>query len=66
MLWKMQYFTLRSMGRTNHKFPMYATRNVDSNAPEINCMYVLCAVAIGYAFLEDLFAGTTLSRSSCC
>ena len=28
MLWKMQYFALQSMGRTNHKCPIYATWNV--------------------------------------
>ena len=38
MLWKMWCFTLQSMGRTNHKFPVYATRNV-LNAPEINCTH---------------------------
>ena len=27
MLWKMWCFTLQSMGRTNHKFPVYATQN---------------------------------------
>ena len=25
MLWKMLCFTLQSIGRTNHKFPVYAT-----------------------------------------
>ena len=28
MLWKMQCFALQSMGRTNHKFSIHATRNV--------------------------------------
>ena len=31
MLWKMQCFTLQSMDRTNHKFPVYATRNVQTH-----------------------------------
>ena len=28
MLWKMQCFTLQSMGLTNHKFPVYTCSNV--------------------------------------
>ena len=28
ILWKMRPFALQSMGRTNHKFPVYATHNV--------------------------------------
>ena len=30
MLWKMQWFALQSMGHTNHKVPVYATRNVQT------------------------------------
>ena len=30
MPWKMWCFTLKSMGRTNHKFPVYATWSVQS------------------------------------
>ena len=30
MLWKMLCFTWQSMGRTNHKFPIYATQNVQT------------------------------------
>ena len=30
MLWKMRCFALQSMGRTNHKFPVYVTRNVQT------------------------------------
>ena len=30
MLWKMQCFALQSMGRTIHKFPVYTTRNVQT------------------------------------
>ena len=38
MLWKMWCLTLQSMGRTNHIFPIYTTRNV-----QINCThYSLC------------------------
>ena len=28
MHWKMLRYTLQSMGRTKHKFPVYATQNV--------------------------------------
>ena len=35
MLWKMKCFTLQSMGRTNHKFPVYATTEC-SNTCETN------------------------------
>ena len=31
MLWKMLCFKLQSMARTNHKFPIYATQNVQTN-----------------------------------
>ena len=31
MLWKMQYFTSQSMDYTNHKFPVYATQNVQTH-----------------------------------
>ena len=30
-LWKMQCLTLQSMGRTNHKLPVHATRNVQTH-----------------------------------
>ena len=30
MLWKIQCFALQSMGRTNHKFPIHETRNVQT------------------------------------
>ena len=31
MLWKMWCFILQSMGRTNHKFPVYATWDVQTH-----------------------------------
>ena len=31
MLWKMWCFALQFMGRTSHKFPVYATRDVSSS-----------------------------------
>ena len=31
MLWKMQRFTLQSMGSMNHKFPIHAARNVQTH-----------------------------------
>ena len=34
MLWNMLCYTLQSMGRTNYKFPIDATRNVLMHAPE--------------------------------
>ena len=53
MLWKMQCFTLQSVGRTNHKFPVHATRNTEySNAAEIDCTHsVLC----DWKFRNSLF-----------
>ena len=39
MLWKMWCFTLQSMGRTNHIFPVYIYNMECSNAPEIKCVY---------------------------
>ena len=32
MLWKMWCYTLQSMGHTNHKFPIYATQNVNCSS----------------------------------
>ena len=37
MLWKMQCCTLQSMGHTNHKFHVYATRNVVHSLPHLYC-----------------------------
>ena len=37
MLWKMWYFTVQSMGRTNHKFPIIIPNMECSNALQINC-----------------------------
>ena len=35
MPWKMQCFTLQSMGHTNHKFPVYAHGNVQTHLKSI-------------------------------
>ena len=45
MLWKMLCYTLQSIGHTNHKFPVCATRNVQT--PEINYL--------SFAYIARLF-----------
>ena len=44
--WKMWCFTLQSMGRTNHKFPIHVTQNVQTCAPEINCKPLIVYMCI--------------------
>ena len=39
MRWIMLCFALQSMGRTNHKLPIYATRNVQAHLKSTVCPY---------------------------
>ena len=42
MLWKMWCYTLWSMGRTNHKFPVYSTQNVQAPLKSTVCLCMFC------------------------
>ena len=38
MFWKMLCFALQSMGHAKHKFPVYATRNVQTQLKSTVCI----------------------------